>query len=372
MAKQANDSTKTFKGIIYQFLIALEKCFELQEGESVFIETYGDISVIGDDSVQIESKYFNSKLTELDQNIWKTIYNWMSDDFPFDRFRSLILLTTQTVRSNSPWYDWNSKNYNQRHRIFLDIKAKFLRQRKKSAETTKYIEYIFDASRESKLNKLLNLFYIDHSKPDDNEYYDKIKGQYSKNVPSIRADQYMNSMFGYILNPKIINNKWEVSYNDFAQEVRNVTCKLVETTTVFPEKIAFDSINHSDCLSSAFVEKIKDIEYHEVVNEAIVSYVQTKEIILQEFSLSPTIRRSLKQYEDDVKNIFKSRHRRCSRSCNSAKVIEMSQDFYDEIMISDRGTFYIFNSVPVFFFKGILQILTDENEDMVWMLKNQL
>lgn len=372
MGKQANDSSQTFRGIIYQFLIALEKCFELQEGESVFIETYGDISVIGDDSVQIESKYFNSNLTELDQNIWKTIYNWMNDDFPFDRFSSLILLTTQTVRSNSPWYDWNFKNYKERYSIFLNIRGKFLKQRKKSEETIKYIEFIFDASRENKLKKLLNLFYIDHSKQKDDEYYDKIKGQYSKNVPSIRADQYMNSLFGYILSPKIIEKKWEITYNDFTYELRNVTNLLVETTTAFPAKIRLDSINHSDYLTTPFVEKIQNIEYHDVINDAINSYIQAKEIILQEFSHSPSIVRSLKQYEDDVKDIFKTSHRYRSRSCDFAKVISMSQNFYDEIMISDRGTFYIFNSVPVFFFKGILQILTDENEDMVWMLKNQL
>lgn len=32
MAKQSNNSTPAIKGIIYQFLVALEKCFKLQEG----------------------------------------------------------------------------------------------------------------------------------------------------------------------------------------------------------------------------------------------------------------------------------------------------------------------------------------------------
>ena len=109
MGRQSNDSTKTFKGIIYQFLIALDKCFEMQEGESVYIETCGDISILGDDSIQIESKYFNSYLTELDHNVWKTINNWMKDEFPYDNFCSLILLTTQKVKTNSSWYNWNNK-----------------------------------------------------------------------------------------------------------------------------------------------------------------------------------------------------------------------------------------------------------------------
>ena len=40
------DSTSTIKGIIFHFLVALERCFEMQEGQSVYIERFGDVSVI--------------------------------------------------------------------------------------------------------------------------------------------------------------------------------------------------------------------------------------------------------------------------------------------------------------------------------------
>ena len=33
MVKLSNNSTPTIKGLIYQFLVALGKCFELQAGE---------------------------------------------------------------------------------------------------------------------------------------------------------------------------------------------------------------------------------------------------------------------------------------------------------------------------------------------------
>ncbi len=153
MAKQSNDSTKTVKGIIYQFLIALEKCFELQKGECVYIETFGDISILGDNSVQIESKYYNSYLTELNQNIWKTLNNWMKDEFPLDSFKSLILLTTQKVKINSPWYDWNNKNQTEKYKILLSIKDKFLKQKKKSKETKDFMEFIFEDSPKNKFHK---------------------------------------------------------------------------------------------------------------------------------------------------------------------------------------------------------------------------
>jgi hypothetical protein len=83
MAKLNFDSTSSIKGLIFQFLIALERCFEMQEGQSVYIETYGDVSVLGDlsNSKQIESKFYKKSLTDLDKNIWNSIYNWMSIGF---------------------------------------------------------------------------------------------------------------------------------------------------------------------------------------------------------------------------------------------------------------------------------------------------
>ena len=47
MKKLSFDSTPTLKGIVFQFLVALDRCFEMQAGESVFIETFGDVSVLG-------------------------------------------------------------------------------------------------------------------------------------------------------------------------------------------------------------------------------------------------------------------------------------------------------------------------------------
>lgn len=47
MQKLKFDSTSSIKGILFQFLIALERCFEMQEKQTVYIETYGDVSVLG-------------------------------------------------------------------------------------------------------------------------------------------------------------------------------------------------------------------------------------------------------------------------------------------------------------------------------------
>lgn len=49
MNELSNDASQQVKGFIYQFLIALEKCFEMREGQSVYIECHGDVSIEGAD-----------------------------------------------------------------------------------------------------------------------------------------------------------------------------------------------------------------------------------------------------------------------------------------------------------------------------------
>ena len=136
MAKLKFDSTPSIKGILFQFLLALERCFKMQEGQSVYIETYGDISVLGDwdNSEQIESKFYKKALTDLDKNIWKSIHNWMNEDFPIDKFSSLILFTTQKVSITSAWLNWNIKPLVEREKILNDLKKHFDSQKKKIKE----------------------------------------------------------------------------------------------------------------------------------------------------------------------------------------------------------------------------------------------
>ncbi len=48
MTKAINDATLNKAGDIYQYLIALKDCFELNDGDTLQIETNGDVSIIND------------------------------------------------------------------------------------------------------------------------------------------------------------------------------------------------------------------------------------------------------------------------------------------------------------------------------------
>ncbi|WP_347274315.1 hypothetical protein [Candidatus Kuenenia sp.] len=54
-SKQKHEGSSSIVGTIYQFYIAIDKCFELLDGEKVIIEKYGDVTV--SDKYQIEVKH---------------------------------------------------------------------------------------------------------------------------------------------------------------------------------------------------------------------------------------------------------------------------------------------------------------------------
>jgi hypothetical protein len=166
-----HDSTKTFKPIIYQFLVALEKCFKMQVDESVWIEKYGDVT--NSNGEQIEVKDYKNNLTDLDHNVWKTLKNWLDDRFDISYYHSFVLLTTQTVSDTSKFIDWNQKSKETKQGILNSIVKDFNAKEEKSDVTQKLLNKVLDATTNSKLLEVLDKFSI-HSK------YDKDESLYKK------------------------------------------------------------------------------------------------------------------------------------------------------------------------------------------------
>lgn len=372
MAKQSNNSTPTIKGFIYQFLVALRKCFELQEGETVYIETFGDVSILGErNTEQIESKFYKSNLTDTDHNVWNTLNNWLKDEFPLDSFSSLVLLTTQKLQSTSVWFGWNDKNIASKLTTLKGIAEKYSRKKSnKDPKTEKLLESVLEESKSERLKIILQKFVIDNNALNDIQYYNSIKAIYAKTIPLSRQNEFIRSMLGYVITPKTIDNNWAIAYEDFTKEVNVLAQSLIDTTTQFPSKIKLQNIKHEEYNENEFVNKIREIEYEDVVLDAITDYVQTKGLIIKEILTSKRISESFGEYEESINKKHGIEYRKACRNCssNEQKILH-SKNFYDEMMASEEGSFHVYNSVPRYFHNGMLHLLAEENKDFVWLLK---
>ena len=371
MSKLSFDSTSSFKGIIFQFLVALEKCFEMQEGQTVYIERFGDVSLVSDDnSEQIESKYYQKDLTDLDKNVWNTLANWMDTSFPLDSFSALVLLTTQKVGARTKWKGWNSKSVSERKAVLNEIHNAFERKRDKSEELQRIMNKVFDAEKSLRLDEITSKLTIDHLVTDSMSYYNKLRDVYGRHIPKIQRSRYINALYGYVINPHVVENNWQIAYDDFGREQEALSEKLLNNTAIFPEKKNLGDINTDEYLNNTFVSKIHDINYQEVIPEAVSDYVHTGQLIIEDIEISPTIKASYIAYENNLEQIYKTKYRKQCRNCDSSDIINKSKDLYDDVMGSNDGTFHTFSGVHQYFHNGVMHILANEKPEIVWKLKS--
>lgn len=78
-----NDATLKQAGNIYQYLIALRDCYELEDGEILQIEINGDVSIINNEQgkfqKEVKHHFGNKSLSDRDEEFWKTLANWYTE-----------------------------------------------------------------------------------------------------------------------------------------------------------------------------------------------------------------------------------------------------------------------------------------------------
>lgn len=367
-----NDSTKTFKPIIYQFLIALEKCFEMQDDESIWIEKYGDVT--SSSGIQIEVKDYQKNLTDLDYNVWKTLKNWLDDNFNVSNYKNLILLTTQTISKSSKFIDWNTKNKDKKYQILNLIVDEFNKQKVKSNLTQKLLNDVLDSNKSNKLLEILEKFMIQSEANNDEVLYKKLKETRTDGVLEEKKDEYLDSLIGYIINPEITSGGWEIKNKDFRQKTKSLIETYTSTTKVFP-KIEIPLITNDiieEYRSYLFIQKIEDIDYFEVKSDAISDFIYSRTILSEELKNYEISQKEYRHYESELLKSFQIKRRSALLDANSNNCINESKKLYNNTIGEVAPNFYNFNDTPKSYRNGILHELANDSENpnnIVWKLE---
>ena len=367
-----NDSTKTFKPIIYQFLVALEKCFQMQYGESIWIEKYGDVT--SSSGVQIEVKDHQKNLTDLDHNVWKTLKNWLDDNFDATKYKNLILLTTQTISKSSKFIDWNTKNKDEKYQILNLIAKEFNKQKEKSDLTQKLLNDVLNSNKSNKLLEILDKFTIQSKADNDEILYKKIKETRTDGILEEKKDEYLDSLIGYIINPAMTSSGWEIKNKEFRQKTKSLIETYTSTTKIFP-KIETPSITDDiikEHQSYLFVQKIEDIDYSEVKSEAISDFIYSRTILNEELKNYEISKKEYRHYENELLKSFQAKRRKALLDVNSSNHINESKRLYNNTTDEAAPNFYNFNDTPKSYRNGILHELANDSENpknIVWKLE---
>lgn len=388
MSKKVNFSSPAPTGaIISQFYLALEKCFEMNVYECVYIEKDGDVSLINqlgkESGTQTELKEYDEKdnLTDSHLNFWNTVNNWCSSSFTPEKYKYLVLATTQEIGQNSELANWNTSDTNERKNILKLIlknaekryEVSLKKDKKASApESLKLMRKVM--SNALVLDAILDKIVINSSILKRNELFEYLKNVRIKFIAEDKRESYLNSLLGFIIKSEEYNKGWEINYENFSTELSDLTTRYSENSVLFPYESNLTLIpedRKKEFLEYNFINKIKEIKYDSVIPKSLNDYWFTLQTINNEFRSRTQKTKSLLQFQNELHDEHCTLYDRMSRKCKEEDIEENSKDFFDNVMERDAINFDLFNNTPKIFKNGMYHILADEKDEIIWKLRNK-
>ena len=366
-----NDATLQQAGTIYQYLIALKDCFEMEEGQTLQIETNGDVSIISSDSsngkFQKEVKHhFNQQnLSDRDIDFWKTLANWYEDYERIEKFANLILHTTSNINASSPFYGWNELNDNEKLKTLVEI-ASFSKP-KETGFREQYNRIFNNTYDKNILLSILRKFTIKVSQATlagiSHEFT-----KYVGHIPAENRDRYIGALMGVILiKVKDPPHKWEVTRAEFETILQEQTTVHGKKGVVpLPHEFAKAVVSAEDVIKledKQFVAAIREIEYDEQIPDAIADYWKATLTIGKYFQDDPLYLTSLDAYKEDLTvkmSYAKSTAEIDADGVPYSEKIKLSKKLYNTVMQWDAKDFGSIIRNQGFFQRGVIQNIVDE------------
>ncbi|MFH1494744.1 MAG: hypothetical protein ABIG70_08105 [Pseudomonadota bacterium] len=380
--KIANDATASVSGTIYQLCVALDRAFMLEEGQKIWIEKFGDVTISG--LAQLETKHYSDTLTDSHLNFWSTLKNWLLPPFSHNEYANLVLFTTQTIGESSKLQEWNSANPVNRLELLKSVnkaaEERFQKSRA-SGKNTKNVppslidqRFVLDDSRRPLLEQVIPKISISSDSPGIEKLRKKILDIHGKLILHAKRDDFLNGLIGYLLDPSTVQNGWEITYDEFSAKVAMLTNLFRRGTVVFPSKYSFPKTDQSPEAvelhkEKRFVKKLYEIEHRDVVSEAISHYLAAHLTVIEEFKNYEVDPASYQTYENNLKQSQQTKHRIAKRKLAGGDPISASQNFYDDLTGEYPQPFPSFEQTPIEFRNGVFHMLADnESDEFQWKL----
>lgn len=386
------DASPQVKGFLYQFLVALQFCFEMKRNQTLYVEKFGDLAIktTGEgESISVESKHYTTtKIHLLHQNVINTLYNWAQPNFHQEHYTKLLLITTQKVRIgdvlNSFFKAENKYNVftNELNKEIKRIKDKLESDKKSNPKATPSIrkektleqmEYLCKREHKTVIQDILCKWVMNVECLDFMDLYDTIVNRYASMLEGRKAELYIDGLFAMIINPGIVEKGWCIKREDFEKRQQELNSDFSTKTISFPT-IGDPTETETEGLgSSLFVEKLRIVNLENEITKAIYDYVKTNNLILKEIKGRPVRDNGLEKYKENLKSLFETQY--------NTHTVEFKFDPNQNIFKSSQKFYYAmqnaclqvkmepFNTIDVYFAKGVLHILADNKTlDVKWKI----
>ena len=371
-----NAALTTALAFHYQVLIGLDKCFSLESGQSVWFEKDGDVSLISPDtmdSIQTEVKDYSAALTDHHENLWKTLKNWLAPEFNHTEYGVLVLHTTQAFGATTRLKDWNTQNVEQRLQVLNEIfgeRAESQLNAEKPSEIIKLQKAVMINSSREELMGVLGKVVL-HVESEDldvlrDSYYNKLSGY----IPPANRYAFAEALIGFIYE-QANSAEWVIEKSAFDQKREALTAKWGPTLFTIPDFTLRDATEEEvdTYLTELFSQKIIEIEYEDVLPEAIGNWLELRNSLIEEFNGYPQFREALNRYREQWIRTFSAKYRMACRKQGSSTAI--SQDLYDQA-ISEMPFGIDGYPNPDFVFRNglIHDAMDDDERDLQWRVES--
>lgn len=380
VTKLINDSSLKQAGLIYQFLIALKDCFELNQDDILQIETNGDISIINSDKgrfqKEVKHHFGNRSLSERDEEVWKTLANWYVEYDTVKRFSNFILCTTANISPSSPFFDWNKLEKEEKLKRIINI-GKSVKDKEEKFRK-QYNRIFSETFNEINLLNILGKFTIESSQKSiagiSNEF-----SKYIGHIPKENRDSYIGALLGEILiKIKKPPHKWDVNKASFEKILQSQSSLYVKENEVplpieFAESVILEENTITILDQKKFVLAIREIKYDTEISLAMDDYWKTNMTIAKYFQDNPMYLTSLDTYKDDLEmklKFIKKNHELDVESSTEEEKIKISKRLYNGVMAWDANDFGSIIRNQGFFQRGVIHDIVDE-KDFKWKVEGK-
>ena len=374
VTKAINDATGQKAGDIFQYLVALRDCLELEDGDTLQIEVNGDVSIltgtVGKFQKEVKHHFGKTSLSDRDIDFWKTVANWYEDFERIKSFNDLILYCTSDIKTTSPFYGWN-KLSKEAKLVKLEEIGSITKEREK-AFREQYSRIFYDGYNKDNLLKILDKFSIESSRKNIVGISDEFS-KFIGHIPKDNRDSFIGALLGRILIlVKDPPHKWELTRAAFDKMLEAESAAHGEAQKKpLPTEFAQSEIpnDQEDALKDKrFVKAICDIEYQQMVPGAVSDYWKMDMTVAKYFRDDLMYLSSIDAYRGDLsqKLLYAKENKKLDAIGKSApEKILLSKRLYLDAMQWNATDFGSIINNQSFFQHGVIHDIVDDG-DFEW------
>lgn len=367
-----NAALTTALAFHYQVLIGLEKCFSLQEGQAVWFEKDGDVSLLNNEpeqSSQTEVKDYSAPLTDHHENLWKTLKNWLAPAFDQKAYGALILHTTQAFGATTRLKDWNTQTAEQRLQVLKDIYSERTVEQlsaEKPPEIIKLQITVMSASQELLLEVITKVTLF--TEADNANALEKNILAKPVGIPKSNLKSYLQGLIGFVYG-QANQTSWRIQYKEFCAKCEELTAIFCKREFTFPpftgsEASKLEVELYQDKL---FVQKINEIQHFSVISDAVGNWMELQNSLLEQLDEYPLYAEKTKAYQSRIIKLFKLAY--SSAQLELTDQIKSSKLLYNKV-ISEQPLSLGNDTPPLEYKNGLIHdAMDDEEQDLKWMIE---